>query len=123
MRRASIGPALVAMAPLFERLGDGLLRDKLWLLLQFAAAARLYPVCKRRWRVRPIDELTASTQDRGRTMLQQGFANVALGFMGGLPSAGAVGRSKVNVDAGGSTGMSRLFFAVGLLLALRLVCA
>ena len=31
-------PGVVAMAPLFERLGDGLLRDKMWLLIRFAAA-------------------------------------------------------------------------------------
>ena len=32
-------PGVDAMAPLFEQLGDGLLRDKLWVLIQFAAAA------------------------------------------------------------------------------------
>ena len=111
-------PGIDAMAPLFERLGDGLLRDKLWLLVQFAAAAAFVSSLQTALAGSTVDELMHQRGDRGRTMLQQGVANVAIGFIGGLPSAGAVGRSKVNVDAGGKTGMSRLFFAVGLLLAL-----
>ncbi|MGZ9057714.1 MAG: SLC26A/SulP transporter family protein [Burkholderiaceae bacterium] len=111
-------PGMDAVAPLFERLGDGLLRDKLWLLLQFAAAAAFVSSLQTALAGSTIDELTHRRQDRGRTLLQQGFANVAVGFMGGLASAGAVGRSKVNLDAGGITSMSRVFFAVGLVLAL-----
>ncbi len=111
-------PGVDAIAPLFERLGDGLLRDKLWLLVQFAAAAAFVSSLQTALAGSTVDELMHQRGDRGRTMLQQGVANVAIGFIGGLPSAGAVGRSKVNVDAGGKTGMSRLFFAIGLLLAL-----
>ncbi|MEP6609116.1 MAG: SulP family inorganic anion transporter [Burkholderiaceae bacterium] len=111
-------PGVDAMAPLFERLGDGLLRDKLWLLIQFAAAAAFVSSLQTALAGSTIDEATHQRTDRGRALLQQGVANVAVGFIGGLPSAGAVGRSKVNVDAGGITGMSRLFFAAGLLLAL-----
>jgi sulfate permease, SulP family len=111
-------PGVDAMAPLFEGLGDGLLRDKLWVLIQFAAAAAFVSSLQTALAGSTIDELTHQREDRGRAMLQQGVANVAVGFIGGLPSAGAVGRSKVNVDAGGTTGMSRLFFAAGLMLAL-----
>jgi SulP family sulfate permease len=111
-------PGVDAMAPLFEGLGDGLLRDKLWLLIQFAAAAAFVSSLQTALAGSTIDELTHQREDRGRAMLQQGVANVAIGFIGGLPSAGAVGRSKVNVDAGGTTGMSRVFFAAGLVLAL-----
>lgn len=111
-------PGVDSVAPLFERLGDGLLRDKLWLLVQFAAAIAFISSLQTALAGSTIDELTHQRVDRGRALFQQGVANVAVGFMGGLASAGAVGRSKVNVDAGGVTGMSRLFFAVGLLLAL-----
>ncbi|HVG05901.1 MAG TPA: SulP family inorganic anion transporter, partial [Burkholderiaceae bacterium] len=111
-------PGIDSVAPLFERLGDGLLRDKLWLLIQFAAAAAFVSSLQTALAGSTIDELTHQRTDRGRALLQQGFANVAVGFMGGLPSAGAVGRTKVSVDAGGTTGMSRLIFAIGLLLAL-----
>jgi SulP family sulfate permease len=111
-------PGIDAMAPLFDRLGDGLLRDKLWLLVQFAAAAAFVSSLQTALAGSTIDELTHQRNDRGRALLQQGVANVAIGFMGGLASAGAVGRSKVNLDAGGNTGMSRLFFAIGLVLAL-----
>lgn len=111
-------PGVDAMAPLFERLGDGLLRDKLWLVIEFAAAVAFVSSLQTALAGSTIDELTHQREDRGRAMLQQGVANIAVGFIGALPSAGAVGRSKVNVDAGGTTGMSRLFFAAGLVLAL-----
>ena len=111
-------PSIQAVGPLFERLGDGLLSDKMWVLVEFAAAAAFVASLQTALAGSTIDELTHQRQDRGRALLQQGFANVAVGFIGGLASAGAVGRSKVNVDAGGITSMSRVFFAVGLVLAL-----
>jgi SulP family sulfate permease len=111
-------PGVDAMAPLFEGLGDGLLRDKLWLLIQFAAAVAFVSTLQTALAGSAIDELTHQREDRGRAMLQQGVANVAVGFIGGLPSAGAVGRTKVSVDAGATTGMSRFFFAAGVVLAL-----
>ena len=111
-------PGVDAVAPLFEHLGDGLLRDKLWVLVEFAAAAAFVSSLQTALAGSTIDELTHQRNDRGRALLQQGIANVAVGFMGGLASAGAVGRSKVSVDAGATTGMSRLFFAIGLLVAL-----
>ena len=111
-------PGVEVMAPLFERLGDGLLRDKMWLLIQFAAAAAFVSSLQTALADSTVDELTHRREDRDRTMLQQGVANVALGFIGGVPSAGAVVRSKINLDAGGTTAMSRVFFGAGLLLAL-----
>ena len=118
MHHVSNGPVLMRVAPLFEHLGDGLLRDKLWVLVEFAAAAAFVSSLQTALAGSTIDELTHQRNDRGRALLQQGIANVAVGFMGGLASAGAVGRNKVSVDAGGTTGMSRLFFAIGLLVAL-----
>ena len=111
-------PGIDAMAPLFDRLGDGLLRDKLWVVVQFSAAAAFVSSLQTALAGSTIDEFTHQRNDRGRSLLQQGVANVAIGFIGGLAGAGAVGRSKVNVDAGGISGMSRFFFAIGLLLAL-----
>ncbi|MGH6609175.1 MAG: SulP family inorganic anion transporter, partial [Burkholderiaceae bacterium] len=111
-------PGADAIAPIFERMGDGLLRDKMWLLVEFAAAVAFISSLQTALAGSTVDEMTRERTDQGRAMLQQGVANVAVGFMGGLASAGAVGRSKVNIDAGGATGMSRLFFAIGLLLAL-----
>ncbi len=111
-------PGTDAVAPVFEHLGDGLLLDKLWVLIEFAAAIAFVSSLQTALAGSTIDEATHQRNDRGRALLQQGIANVAVGFMGGLPSAGAVGRSKVSVDAGATTGMSRLFFAIGLLLAL-----
>ncbi len=113
-------PGIGAMTPIFERLGDGLLRDKLWVVIQFAAAAAFVSSLQTALAGSTIDEFTHQRNDRERGLLQQGIANVAVGFIGGVASAGAVSRSKVNVDAGGITGMSRFFFAIGLLLALAI---
>ena len=111
-------PGVAVTAPLFERLGDGLLRDKIWLLIEFAAAAAFVSSLQTALADSTVDEMTHRREDRDRTMLQQGVANVAIGFIGGAPSAGAVVRSKINLDAGGTTAMSRVFFGAGLLLAL-----
>jgi SulP family sulfate permease len=65
-----------------------------------------------------IDELTHKRRDGERELMAQGVANVAVGVIGALPSAGSTMRSKINIDAGGTTGMSRLVFGVALLIAL-----
>ena len=65
-----------------------------------------------------IDELTRTRRDSDRELLAQGVANIAVGVVGALPSAGSTTRSKLNLDAGGKTGMSRLVFGVSMLLAL-----
>ena len=96
------------------------MRDKFWLVIEFAAAAAFVSSLQTALAGSTIDEFTHQRNDRERVLLQQGIANVAVGFMGGLASAGAVGRSKVNVDAGGTTGMSRFFFGSGLVLALMI---
>ena len=51
-------PGVEVMAPLFERLGDGLLRDKMWLLIQFAAAAAFVSSLQTALADSTVDELT-----------------------------------------------------------------
>ena len=46
------------------------------------------------------------------------MANIAVGVIGALPTAGSTTRSKINLDAGGRSVMSRVVFGVVLLVAL-----
>ncbi len=113
-----IWPRLDTIAPIASHLDDGLLGDKLWLLIEFAALVAMMSSLQTALSSSTVDELTHTRRSSGRELFAQGMANVAVGVIGGLPSAGATSRTKVNMDAGGSTQMSRLIFGVTLLLAL-----
>lgn len=113
-------PGFEAIAPLAGHLGDGLVTDHLWAVLQFAAAVAIVSSLQTALSGSTIDELTHTRGSRERELFGQGVANAAVGALGGLPTAVAVSRTKVNLDAGGATGISRLVFGVGLLLALAL---
>nr|MCU0951302.1 cyclic nucleotide-binding domain-containing protein [Burkholderiaceae bacterium] len=67
-----------------------------------------------------IDEMTRTRRDPQRELFAQGLANVGTGLIGALPAAGSTMRSKINLDAGGRTRMSRLAFGAGLLLLLAI---
>lgn len=111
-------PRVDTLAPVLQHIDDGLLADKIGVLLLFAVAAALMSTLQSALAAGTIDELTHARRDGDRELQAQGLANVALGVIGALPSGGATARSKVNLDAGGRTGVSRLIFAVTLLLVL-----
>jgi len=69
-----------------------------------AVAQRL--AAKRREHINPNQELLAL-----------GMANIGAGFSSGMPVAGGVSRSVVNMDAGARTPMAGLFTALGMLAA------
>lgn len=50
--------------------------------------------------------------DSNRELIGQGLGNIAAGFVGGLPGAGATMRTLVNIKAGGSTRLSGAIHAV-----------
>lgn len=54
----------------------------------------------------------------GRELVAQGFANMASGFLGGLPVTSVIVRSSANVAAGGRERLSALFHGVLLILAI-----
>jgi sulfate permease, SulP family len=110
-------PGFGALSPLADPLVASVLRDKIWLLLQFAAAIAFVSSLQTALAGSTIDELTHVRRNPGRQLFAQGIANVAVGFIGGLPSTGTVSRSKVALDAGATTRMSRVFFALGLVFA------
>ncbi len=113
-----VWPRLDAVAPVASHIGDGLLGDKIWLLVEFAVLVALMSSLQTALASSSVDELTHKRRKSGRELFAQGMANVAVGVIGGLPSSGASSRTVVNLDAGGSTQMSRLIFGVTLLAAL-----
>jgi SulP family sulfate permease len=111
-------PGIDTMAPLAEPAAGGLLRDTLGPLLLFAAAVAMMSTLQTALAGSTIDELTRVRRDSEKELLAQGAANIALGVIGALPSAGSTTRSKINLDAGGRTAMSRVVFGGVMLLAL-----
>ena len=111
-------PALDTLAPLAELAGTGLVSSKFWLLLQFAAAVAMMSSLQSALAGSTIDELTHKRHSGERELLAQGVANVAVGVIGAPPGAASTTRSKLNLDAGGTTMMSRLTFGVSLTIAL-----
>ena len=113
-------PTLDALAPIPDHLGDGLMQDKIWLLLQFAVAVAMMASLQSALAGSTIDELTHKRRSSERELFAQGWANVAVGAMGAPPSAASTTRSKLNLDAGGATAMSRLAFGGSMLILLSL---
>ena len=111
-------PGIDTMAPLADRFAGGLLLDTGGPLLLFAAAVAMMSTLQTALAGSTIDELTRVRRDSEKELMAQGAANIALGVIGALPSAGSTTRSKINLDAGGTTAMSRIVFGGGMLLAL-----
>jgi SulP family sulfate permease len=113
-------PAADTLAPLVRRADAALLREHAAPLLEFALAVALMSGLQTLLAGSVIDGLTRVRRDAERELLLQGVANIGCGLLGALPTAGAVSRSKLNLDAGGSTAASRIAFAVCLVGALAL---
>lgn len=111
-------PEFDVMAPLADHVVSGQVYDRAGLLLLFAAAVAMMSSLQTALAGSTIDELTRKRRDSDRELLAQGVANVACGVIGALPSAGSTTRSKLNLDAGGTTGVSRVVFGVTMLLAM-----
>jgi SulP family sulfate permease len=111
-------PSLDVLQPTSKYLPEGYLEDNLWTVLQFAVVMAFIAGLQTALGASHVDEMTHRRRSLSREMVAQGAANMAVGVIGGIPSAGAIMRSKVNIDAGGKTEISRLFFGLGLVLAL-----
>ncbi len=64
-----------------------------------------------------LDAMTRSRHDSNRELVAQGVANVASACIGGMPGAGQMGATMVNLSSGGQTRMSGVFEGVLALLA------
>ncbi|HSV69020.1 MAG TPA: SulP family inorganic anion transporter [Methylibium sp.] len=108
------GDAVPALRALVEA---DLWRPHAGLLLQFAVAVVLIGGLQSMLAAAMVDSLIRQRSDSGRVLMVQGLVNVAVGLGGGLPSAGAASRSKLNLDAGSIGALSRVAFALALVLA------
>ncbi len=68
-----------------------------------------------------LDAMTRSRHDSNRELVAQGVANVASACVGGMPGAGQMGATMVNLSSGGQTRMSGVFEGVLALLAFVLL--
>jgi SulP family sulfate permease len=63
-----------------------------------------------------VDALTRSRHDSNRELVGQGVGNLASAFVGGIPGAGQMGATLVNIGSGGKTRLSSILegvFALG----------
>jgi SulP family sulfate permease len=111
-------PSFDVLEPTVAHMADEVVLGKLWLVVQFAAAMAFISGLQTALAGATVDELTHRRRSLGRELFAQGVANMALGAIGSPAAAGAVGRSKINLDAGGRTCVSRIFFGIGLVVAL-----
>jgi SulP family sulfate permease len=68
-----------------------------------------------------IDAMTRSHHDSNRELVGQGLGNMASSLVGGIPGAGTMGASLINVSSGGTTKMSGLMTGVFSLAAFLLL--
>ncbi len=68
-----------------------------------------------------LDAMTRSRHDSNRELVAQGVANVASACIGGMPGAGQMGATMVNLSSGGQTRLSGVFEGVLALLAFMLL--
>jgi len=64
------------------------------------------------------DNISKTQHDSNRELIGQGIGNIAAGFFGGLPGAGATMRTVANIKAGGQTPLSGMTHALILLLVI-----
>ena len=65
-----------------------------------------------------VDALTRTRHNSNRELIGQGIGNLASAFIGGLPGAGTMGATLVNVESGGKTRASGVLEGVFVLAAL-----
>ncbi len=70
-----------------------------------------------------IDALTRSRHDSNRELIGQGLGNLAAGAIGGIPGAGTMGATLVNISAGASSRFSGVVEGVLTLLAFLLLAS
>lgn len=68
-----------------------------------------------------LDSMTRSSHDSNRELSAQGIGNVASACLGGMPGAGQMGATLVNMSSGGNTRLSGVFEGVFALLTFVLL--
>ncbi|HMO20896.1 MAG TPA: SulP family inorganic anion transporter [Candidatus Melainabacteria bacterium] len=68
-----------------------------------------------------VDKTTMTRHDSNEELTGQGVGNIAAGFIGGLPGAGATMRTIVNIHSGGRSRLSGMIHSLVLLLVVALL--
>lgn len=68
-----------------------------------------------------LDSMTRSSHDSNRELAAQGIGNVASACVGGMPGAGQMGATLVNLSSGGQTRLSGVFEGIFALLTFALL--
>ena len=68
-----------------------------------------------------IDAMTSTSHDANRELVGQGLGNMASSLVGGIPGAGTMGASLINVSSGGTTRVSGFVTGVSSLIAFLLL--
>ena len=79
-----------------------------WVIIQFAATIAALGAIDSLLTSVIADNITKTKHNSHRELIGQGIGNIASGFIGGLPGAGATMRTIVNINAGGKTRLSGL---------------
>lgn len=101
-------------------LTDGTLLHQAGPLLQFAVTVALIASLQSLMTFSVVNGQMQTRHSSARELFAQGLGNTVAGLVGALPSAGAAGRSSVNIRSGATDTGSRAAFAVGLLLVMAL---
>jgi len=68
-----------------------------------------------------VDSMTGTHHNSNRELMGQGLGNIASSLVGGIPGAGTMGASLINISSGGTTKLSGLMAGVFSLAALLLL--
>lgn len=92
--------------------------DQRWIdLLARVAPLAILAATESLLSARAVDRMTGKSHDPNLELFGQGLANLGSGLMSGMPVAGVIVRSGVNVQSGATTRLSGLFHAALLVFA------
>lgn len=90
--------------------------DTLRIILPYSLAIAVVGLLESLMTASIVDDFTDTASDKNRECRGQGFANIAAGFLGGMPGCAMIGQSIINVKSGGRTRLSSLTAGVVLLI-------
>lgn len=111
--------------PVFSIPNVSLSLETLQIILPYSISLAIVGLIESLLTAQIIDEMTETTSDKNRECFGQGFANIILGFLGGMAGCAMIGQSIVNINSGGrsrlSTFMSGIYLMVMILTLNKLV--
>jgi SulP family sulfate permease len=93
--------------------------DTLLIIFPYSLTLMVVGLLESRMTAPIVDDLTDTKSDKNRECVGQGVANIASGFIGGMPGCAMIGQSVINVKSGGRGRLST--FSAGIFLLLMVV--